>query len=508
LVSSTLNTYASTVAAGQFGNPVNTFVGSNKNDQPWIITGPNNYVYVAYNNLGASFGQTASVNISNDGGESFPQVITLDRIGGWSGQDDAAVRIAGNGNTVYAVFDRWNATIQSDSSGSRYASQLVVVKTTDAGADGFTAIGAGGNGVQVAAHVGVFTTASNTDLSIGQNRIAGGDLSIAVDPNDANHVVVAYSDAPGPDGDGVVQLVVAESKDGGATWSQKFTTSEDSRSSQPALAILANGTIGFLYDSYTPSQDGQPNVDGELSQHFVTTADDFVTTNDMTLAGEINNSPGTFLVSPYLGDFFNLTSFGDTFHGIFSALNTDNGTDATINNVRFQRDFTGTPGTNSFQLVTSGGAPVSASVDPFVFNLTTQLVASGALSSGASVSNGQLLELLSGGTAAAATVLSGGMRQVDASGHLSGAVLSSAGVLDLMGSSGADAVTLLSGASVQFEGGFTLGRWTVGSGATLSVGADIDANATTVLSGGAVWFRYERHDQQRRPRICLFRRLR
>jgi hypothetical protein len=52
-------------------------------------------------------------------------------------------------------------------------------------------------------------------LTIGQERIAGGDIAIAVDPNNANHVVVAYTDAPGDNGAGVVQLVVTESFDGG-----------------------------------------------------------------------------------------------------------------------------------------------------------------------------------------------------------------------------------------------------------------------------------------------------
>src|SRR2546430_5894206 len=46
---------------------LNHYVGSNRNDQPWIRTGPSNHVYVAFNDLGQfnpGNGRTASVNVS------------------------------------------------------------------------------------------------------------------------------------------------------------------------------------------------------------------------------------------------------------------------------------------------------------------------------------------------------------------------------------------------------------------------------------------------------------
>ena len=82
--------------------------------------------------------------------------MTLDRVG-TTYQDDPSVRVAVNGNTVYGVFVRWNSSVESDSNGDRYASQVVVVRSDNAGADGFTALGAGGNGVQVATPIDVFT---------------------------------------------------------------------------------------------------------------------------------------------------------------------------------------------------------------------------------------------------------------------------------------------------------------------------------------------------------------
>jgi hypothetical protein len=346
---------------------LNNYVGSNRNDQPWIRTGPADHVYVAFNDLGQfnpGNGRTASVNVSTDGGVNYAPPVRLDRVGAAVGQDDPAVRVAVNGSRVYAVFDRWTSAVENSANGSRFNSQLVVVRSDNGGADNFMALGAGGIGVTAATHIGVFANMQNTVLTLGQERIAGGDLAIAVDPNNADHVVVAYTDAPGADGAGVIQLVVTESFDGGANWTQKFTTSSSSRSGQPGVAILANGAIGLLYDNYAPAM-GDPAT-GTLSQHLLTTTDDFATTNDVTLASESNLTP-TATFNPYLGDFFELTGIGNTFYGIFSASNDDDGTNASFTNLTFNRLFSGTPGTSNFQLTNANGNAVTSSIDPFFF---------------------------------------------------------------------------------------------------------------------------------------------
>jgi hypothetical protein len=365
LVGNPIDTYSVTVTDSGFGAPINHYVGSNDNDQPWVRTGPSNHVYVAFNDLGASGGKTASVNVSSTGGTSYT-TVTLDRIGGsapGAAQDDPAVRLAVNGSRVYAVFDRWTATVENDANGQRYTSQLVVVRSDNGGADGFTAIGGGGNGVTAAAnHTGVFADAQNTPLTIGQEQIAGGDLAIAVDPNNTDHVVVAYTNAPGANGAGVVQLVVTESFDGGVDWTQKVSTPSASRSGQPGIAILANGAIGLLYNNYDPATD-------QLSQHLLTTTDDFTTTNDVTLATE-SNSISAALFDPYQGDFFDLGGLGNTFYGIFSASNADDGTNALFANTTFDRRFVGTPGTSSFRLTDASGNAVPFSIDPFFFAFT------------------------------------------------------------------------------------------------------------------------------------------
>jgi hypothetical protein len=137
------------------------------------------------------------------------------------------------------------------------------------------------------------------------------------------------------------------------------------RSGDSSVAILSNGAIGLLYDSYDPSTN-------KLSQHLVTTTNDFGTApSDMTLATESNSTP-TLIGSVYLGDYINLVGVGNTFYGVFSASNADNGTDASIPNAIFQRNFKGTPGTADFKLYAdpAGTIPVPASIDPFFFKFT------------------------------------------------------------------------------------------------------------------------------------------
>jgi hypothetical protein len=380
-VGSTINTFSSTVASGNFGFPINMFppTGATKGlDQPWIETGPANHVYVGYNNTRSEIaGQTAQMLVSSDGGNNYKS-ITLDRVGAPNGlQDDPSVREAVSGNEVYAVFDRWTKVTSANADGTQYASQLVVVSDQNAGDGGFTSLGPNGNGVQVATPTVPFAGpvennpgVTNTVLMLGQNRTDIG-TAIAVNPSNDKNVVVAYSSVTKyvAGQTGVIQVSVTESTDGGNTWTQKYMSPDGIRSGDSSVAILANGTIGLLYDSYDP-------VTNKLSQHLVTTTNDFKNFTDMTLATESNSTPARQGFT-YLGDYINLVAVGNTFYGAFSASNADNGTDATINpsnpaSVIFQRSTIGTPGMADFQVTNSVGTPgsVPASIDTFFFKFT------------------------------------------------------------------------------------------------------------------------------------------
>jgi hypothetical protein len=236
------------------------------------------------------------------------------------------------------------------------------VKSTDAGATFST-------GVSAATTTGYFAGSRNTALSLGPERTSS-DLAIAVDPNNASHVVVVYGDAnEATPADGILQLHVIESTDGGATWTLKYTTPQNVRSSLPAVSITDNGTIGLLYAQYDPATD-------QLSQYLLTTSDDFATTDNSLLGSESAAVP-SFNIQPFIGDFYDMTSVGDTLYGVFSANNDDNGdasTGAMFPDASYQRAYLGTPGQSDFELV-NGSAQnpfnpnnqTAFSIDPYFF---------------------------------------------------------------------------------------------------------------------------------------------
>jgi PEP-CTERM motif len=343
----TLSTFQG--GATSFGSAVFT-TPNGALDQPWIRTGPSGQTYVALNNLGNAGGRTAQMGVGSTNAAGPFTPVTLETVNPAGRQDAPSVRSAVNGSTVYAAFTRWGAASATAGGNIFSNSQVVVVKSTNSGAS-FSA------GVSAATTTGYFSTVNNSPLTLGQER-TGSDIAIAVDPNNADRVLVAYGDRTGA---GQLQLKVIESTDGGATWGLKFTTSSAVRSALPGLSILSNGDVGLLYASFDPAANS-------LSPHFLTTADDFATASDSLLGTESNATP-TSNFNPYLGDFYDLTSLDDTFYGIFSASNADNGTLASYPSVTFQRDFIGTPGNGSFQLTNLAGSPVNFSIDPFVFSL-------------------------------------------------------------------------------------------------------------------------------------------
>ena len=124
------------MANGNFGTPINTFSGpSNGLDQPWIETGPANHVYVAYNDIApATPGQTASILVSSDGGNTY-KPFTLDRVGGTGpfNIDDPAVREAVNGTRSMRFSIALPTRSQTIGDGQQFDSQVVVVKSVNAG---------------------------------------------------------------------------------------------------------------------------------------------------------------------------------------------------------------------------------------------------------------------------------------------------------------------------------------------------------------------------------------
>ncbi len=263
--------------------------------QPWteaaFVEGVDR-IYVAFNDLSQST-KTASVRQSRDGGLTWQNTVIERNVPG-DGSDGSAVRVAARGDTVYAVFQRYNhVDANQDETGD-----IVIVRDDAGGAHNFMDLGVSGAGKAVA------TGETFPQGSIGQERL-GSDLSIAVDPNNPARVAVAYAAVQS----GNIVVVVHLSTDSGASWSKIFTTPADS--ALPALAIAANGTVGLLYTSY----DGT-----NLETHLVQSSNNFTSNTDLLLSKFADQS----LVSdfdPYIGDYEDLVAVGNTFYGTFSASN-------------------------------------------------------------------------------------------------------------------------------------------------------------------------------------------
>src|SRR5438874_2435963 len=198
-------------------------VGTTTNfpDQPWLVTGRGldpasntvkDRIYIGFNDLGLYPGRTASVRSSTDGGATWTNTVIESAVPAGR-QDDPSVRVAVNGNTVYAVFARWGTDAFHGTGVARFSD--VVIVRDDNGATGPTKFGALGiTGVPIVTTQVPFTVGTpgpSNQVSLGNERIAA-TLAIAVDPNDKNHVYVAVTEVPGTVNSGQMRVAVYESR--------------------------------------------------------------------------------------------------------------------------------------------------------------------------------------------------------------------------------------------------------------------------------------------------------
>ncbi len=278
--------------------PRSTYRPSDSPDQPWTEAGFAEGVariYVTNNDLSQAT-KTASMHQSLDGGRTWRNIV-LEKVTPGDGSDGAAVRSASTGDTVYAAFQRFNATTGPDETGD-----IVVVRDDAGGANSYLDLGASGVGVNVA------TGERLPQGYLGQERL-GSDLSIAVDPVDPTRVVIAYAAVRA----GQVVVVVKISQNSGATWAESYQTPADS--GLPALAITPGGTIGLLSTRY----DGT-----HLETHLTETNNEFTSNTDILLSSFVDTSVALEF-DPFIGDYEDLVAVGNTFYGTFSASNNTAG---------------------------------------------------------------------------------------------------------------------------------------------------------------------------------------
>jgi hypothetical protein len=330
-------------------------------DQPYtqvatVPSGPDagkDRVYVGLNDFAAAGGRTATVERSLDAAAaaaSFTSIRIEKRSTGAAGQNGPQIRPAVHSDgTVYAIFYGW----RNFSGTGLVTSDVVVVRDDNwgSGATPFTVLKDSSD--NLAGRLVVKNVTFTWNGSLGNERL-GGDLSIAVDPNNSSNVYIAYCDVQS----GSYTIHIRRSTDRGVTWSGDLKTISNAKN--PALAIATNGRVGLAYQRVTGSGSSQ-----RWDTHLEMTSDDFGTSDDLVLATVPANTPAPLFL-PYIGDYLHMMAVGTSFYGVFSAANTPDaanfpqGVTYLRNHDFAQKKLFGVNGTSQ----------VSPSIDPFFFRFS------------------------------------------------------------------------------------------------------------------------------------------
>jgi hypothetical protein len=330
-------------------------------DQPYVQvktveTGPDagkDRAYVGFSN------GTASVHYSLDAGVVQPsfRTVALEARGGQDdiGYDEPQVRLAVHETgVVYGVF--YSVHVGGD------AVDVVVVRDDNwgAGAVPFTDlvdIHDGKPGQRIVSGVAI------KGPSFGQEA-GEGELSIAVDPNDASIVYIAWADQQPATG---YTIHVRRSSDGGQNWPAADELRTIPMAQNPALAVNNEGVLGFLFQEFT-----QVSASPRWQTHFQYTlgGNQWQDLLLATVPADVPVSTG----GTYIGDYVHLMVVDADFYGVFSANNapdpsnfpTTLSLDLFPNGISYQRnhDFAAK---KLFGL--DGATSIPISIDPFFFKM-------------------------------------------------------------------------------------------------------------------------------------------
>jgi len=345
--------------------PMALLVDRTPEDQPYTqaISAGSDYVFIGNNNLvnstfsGGTSGQTATVDLSADAATApapagfAPNLLETRAT---CGQDPPPTRPAIHPNgTIYAAYYR-NQTGSPCFSGSNTV-DVVVARDDNWGSGGFTSLIDSGDskaGVRVVQGVSVVWAGA-----MGNERLVGSQLSIAVDPNDSNNVYVSWADGTSAN----YTLHVRRSTNGGATWSSDLITV--SPANNPALAINKLGTVGFLYQKFV--NPGTCKGGGAGIPCWETHFETYNGTAWTDLPSPLANVPDNAGSFP-LGDYEHVLAIGQDFYGAFAANNYPD-TSNFYPGVQYQRyaDWTA----HTLYADSAHTTAVSPSFDPFFFHV-------------------------------------------------------------------------------------------------------------------------------------------
>jgi hypothetical protein len=359
--------------------PMTVLVDRASEDQPWVVSGsvvaaptPQDRVWVGNEDGNQPGGRTATVDFSPDAGTAAApagfspiqlerrSTVVISQLG--RGKDGPPIRVAWHPDgTVYAAFHRW--------AGGTFPDLLVDITITrddsfGASATPFGALTDPSDGV--AGRLVATNRFMRFNAQMGQERL-GGDLSIALDPNNSSAVWLAWCDRVGGAAGTDWTLHVVRSTDKGQTWSADVRTVTNAKN--PALAVNSGGLLGLCYQAFTGSQ-------------WVTTleltSDSWGTPAETHVLHQAPSATPARQFLPYIGDYIRLLAVGRDFYGVFCGNNTPDMANFP-SGVTYQR---GADFPNRRLLSTDGVTTVPASIDPFFYRWTELVIPRGPISRG------------------------------------------------------------------------------------------------------------------------------
>ena len=329
-------------------------------DQPWVVAGSvvaggvsRDHVFVGNNDFNQPNGRTATVDLSADAATApAPAGFVARGIErrATSGQDGPPIRIALHpSGVVYGALHRWQTA-----NGSNVTMDVVVTRDDGwgTGAAPFSALVDSGDGLigqRVA--TGRFIRFNDT---MGQERL-GADLAIAVDPSNAGTVYLAWCDRVGGSAGTDWTIHVRRSTNSGQSWSGDIRTITNAKN--PALAVNADGEVGFLCQQFTGTR---------WVTQLELTADAWASPAATVVLHTAPSTVPARTFLPYIGDYVRLIAVDSDFYGVFCGNNTPDQANFP-SGVTYQRFANWATHT---LLNTDNTTPVATSIDPFFFHWT------------------------------------------------------------------------------------------------------------------------------------------
>jgi hypothetical protein len=342
-------------------------------DQPFVSATtvndsgtPRDRVFVGGNNIGDGLtsggdGRTAEVSRSNQAETAPPSgFANLEaEPRSTSEQDFPAIRTAiHNSGVVYAIFYNWmSGTIPSG------RCDVIVVRDDNfaTGTSPFRALNDATDSNPGQRVVTNRLVPGFSGTSLGNNRLVGSNLAIAVDPNNSANVFIAWCDRVGTND---YTLHFRRSTNSGQAWGTADLLTI-TNATNPGIAITTNGKVGMVYQQLTGT-----GASARWETHFRlsnVTASSFT---DDILSTFLDSDLAGSTISPSLGDYLDMEAVGNVFYGVFPASNRPINTNFPLT-VTYRRnaDFT----TNQLRNLTNT-ANVNVSVDPFFFKISPSLL--------------------------------------------------------------------------------------------------------------------------------------